>query len=107
MNMHPQTLRMYERMGLVQPRRTANNVRLYSDADIERLRRIQCLTQELGVNLAGVEVILSLLEKIDRMQAEVERLRHELEHGPKQLPAPEVSRTVVRHVRVEMRPETE
>src|SRR5690348_8982407 len=54
---HPQTLRMYERMGLVTPRRTPNNIRLYSDADVQRVRRIQHLTQGLGVNLAGVELI--------------------------------------------------
>lgn len=71
---HPQTLRMYERLGLVQPQRVGKN-RLYSDRDIERLRQIQRLTQELGVNLAGVEVILGLLEKIERMQSEIDRLR--------------------------------
>ncbi len=70
---HPQTLRMYERLGLVTPRRIGKN-RLYSDRDIERLRQIQRLTQELGVNLAGVEVILGLLEKIELLQAEIDRL---------------------------------
>ncbi len=99
---HPQTLRMYERIGLIEPERTPNNVRLYSDADIERLRRIQRLTQELGVNLAGVEVILSLLDKIDQMQEEIERLQYELEHGPKQLPPPEQPRSASRGVRIEI-----
>ena len=71
---HPQTLRMYERMGLVTPQRVGKN-RLYSERDIERVRQIQRLTQEMGVNLAGVEVILSLLEQIERLHAELEELR--------------------------------
>jgi MerR family transcriptional regulator, heat shock protein HspR len=71
---HPQTLRMYERMGLVTPQRIGKN-RLYSEKDIERVRQIQRLTQEMGVNLAGVEVILSLLEKIEQLQLELEALR--------------------------------
>ena len=69
---HPQTLRMYERMGLVSPQRTRNNIRLYSEADVERVRRIQHLTQDLGVNLAGVEVVFKLLGEMERMQAEAE-----------------------------------
>jgi len=69
---HPQTLRMYERMGLVSPQRTRNNIRLYSEADVERVRRIQHLTQDLGVNLAGVEVVFKLLSEMERMQAEAE-----------------------------------
>ena len=68
---HPQTLRMYERMGLVTPRRTRNNIRLYSDADVQRVRRIQHLTQGLGVNLAGVELIFSLLGEMERMHQEL------------------------------------
>jgi len=69
---HPQTLRMYERMGLVSPQRTRNNIRLYSEADVERVRRIQHLTQDLGVNLAGVEVVFKLLGEMERMRAESE-----------------------------------
>ena len=69
---HPQTLRMYERMGLISPQRTRNNIRLFSDFDVERVRRIQHLTQELGVNLAGVEVVFKLLNEMERMRAEVE-----------------------------------
>ena len=69
---HPQTLRMYERMGLIHPARTRNNIRLYSEADVERVRRIQHLTQDLGVNLAGVEVVFKLLSEMERMQAEAE-----------------------------------
>jgi len=86
---HPQTLRQYEREGLVMPSRSANRQRLYSDADIARLRKIQRLTQELGVNLAGVEVILELLEKIERQQAEIEELRRRASGERKALnPAP-------------------
>lgn len=69
---HPQTLRMYERMGLICPCRTRNNVRLYSQSDVEQVRRIQHLTQELGVNLAGVEVIFDLLREMQRLRAEME-----------------------------------
>ena len=74
--MHPQTLRLYERLGLLKPARQGLN-RLYSDYDIARLRQIQRLTQDLGVNLAGVEVILNLLEKIEELQDELERLRQQ------------------------------
>jgi MerR family transcriptional regulator/heat shock protein HspR len=78
---HPQTLRMYEKLGLVTPRRIGKN-RLYSNRDIERLRRIQSYTN-LGVNLAGVEVILTLLERMDTMQRQMdehrEAMRRELE----------------------------
>jgi MerR family transcriptional regulator/heat shock protein HspR len=76
---HPQTLRMYEREGLIEPRRTQRNVRLYSDRDIERARQIQRLTQDLGVNLAAVEVILDVLAKLDELRVENERLRREIE----------------------------
>lgn len=80
--MHPQTLRSYERLGLVQPTRTDNRNRLYSDADIARLRQIQRLTRDLGVNLAGVGVILDLLERMETMRAEmegeIERLRRKV-----------------------------
>ncbi|NCO36241.1 MAG: MerR family transcriptional regulator [Armatimonadetes bacterium] len=80
---HPQTLRMYERMGLIEPQRTKRNVRLYSDEDIERVRRIQHLTQDLGVNLAGVEVVFKLLSDMHRMQdemaQEMDKMRLEME----------------------------
>jgi MerR family transcriptional regulator/heat shock protein HspR len=76
--MHPQTLRMYEQKGLVQPQRTAGNTRLYSEADLERLRLIQRLTGELGLNLAGVEAVLGLEEQLLRMQARMERLEREM-----------------------------
>jgi MerR family transcriptional regulator, heat shock protein HspR len=76
--MHPQTLRMYEQKGLVQPKRTAGNTRLYSEADLERLRLIQTLTTELGLNLAGVEAVLDLEEQLQRMHARMERLEREM-----------------------------
>lgn len=82
---HPQTLRMYEREGLIEPYRTEGGVRLYCDADIELLRRIQSFTQDLGVNLAGVAIILRLLDQIEELQNEIERLRSYIEHGPKAL----------------------
>jgi MerR family transcriptional regulator/heat shock protein HspR len=76
--MHPQTLRMYEQKGLVRPKRTAGNTRLYSEADLERLRLIQRLTTELGLNLAGVQTVLDLEEQLQRMQARMERLEREM-----------------------------
>ena len=88
--MHPQTLRYYERAGLLKPSRSSGKIRLYSQREIERLRKISRLTNELGVNLAGVEIIMDLTERIEAMQermkkreaeliAEVERLKRELE----------------------------
>jgi MerR family transcriptional regulator, heat shock protein HspR len=76
--MHPQTLRMYEAKGLVRPARTPGGTRLYSDADIERLRLIQRLTTEVGLNLAGVEQVLVLQDELHRMRARMERLEREL-----------------------------
>ena len=76
--MHPQTLRIYEAKGLVRPKRTSGNTRLYSEADLERLRLIQQLTTELGLNLAGVEHVLRLEDELRRMQARMERLEREL-----------------------------
>lgn len=73
--MHPQTLRVYERRALVKPQRSGGNTRLYSDEDIERLRMIQHLTQDEGVNLAGVERIIALLREVEALRAEVEGLR--------------------------------
>ena len=70
---HPQTLRLYEREGLLKPSRSDGNTRLYEDADIERLEVILSLTRDLGVNLAGVEIILNMREKMDQMQREFER----------------------------------
>jgi MerR family transcriptional regulator, heat shock protein HspR len=76
--MHQQTLRMYEAKGLVRPKRTAGNTRLYSEADLERLRVIQRLTTELGLNLAGVEHVLRLEDELRRTRARMERLEREL-----------------------------
>ncbi len=75
-----QTLRYYERLGLVEPARTGGNQRVFSRSDIERVRRIRGLVDDLGVNLAGVEVIIKLLERIDRMEDENSRLRAEVEY---------------------------
>jgi len=69
--MHPQTLRLYERVGLLKPARTGKNIRLYSDEDIERLRQIQRLTN-LGLNLAGVEMVLDLIRRMEAMRRELE-----------------------------------
>ena len=76
---HAQTLRYYERVGLVEPSRSRGNIRLYSPRDVERLRRIKSLTDDLGVNLAGVEVIIRLLQQISKMEGEVQGLTDELE----------------------------
>ena len=73
--MHPQTLRLYEAKGLVQPGRTPGGTRLYSEKDLERLRLIQRLTTELGLNLAGVEQVLRLEDELRRMQARMRRSR--------------------------------
>ena len=72
-DIHPQTLRLYEREGLLKPSRSDGNTRLYTDADLERLEVILSLTRDLGVNLAGVEIILNMREKMDAMQREFER----------------------------------
>ena len=76
--MHQQTLRMYEAKGLVRPARTPGGTRLYSDRDLERLRVIQRLTTELGLNLAGVEHVLRLEDELRRLQARMERLERQL-----------------------------
>jgi MerR family transcriptional regulator, heat shock protein HspR len=71
-NIHPQTLRLYEREGLLQPSRSDGNTRLYSDEDLKRLEVILNLVRDLGVNLAGVEVVLNMRDKIERIEAEVQ-----------------------------------
>src|SRR5512133_2105372 len=81
--MHPQTLRIYESRGLITPNRSPKNTRLYSQEDVERLRRIQELTTELGMNLAGVEAVFELEEELEKMRARMARLQaktEELEH---------------------------
>jgi len=76
--MHPQTLRMYEQKGLVNPKRTAGNTRIYSDADVARLQLIQRLTTELGLNLAGVERVLHMEDELLRMQRRLARMEQEM-----------------------------
>jgi len=76
--MHPQTLRMYETKGLVRPHRTPGGTRLYSEADVERLRIVQRLTSELGLNLAGVELVLRLEDELRKAHAQIERLQQQL-----------------------------
>jgi MerR family transcriptional regulator, heat shock protein HspR len=84
-NIHPQTLRLYEREGLLKPSRTEGNTRLYSDENLAELEIILALTRDLGVNLAGVEVILNMRRKMERMQFEVNEfmqyVKHELARG--------------------------
>ncbi len=96
---HPQTLRLYEREGLVKPSRTQGNTRLYSEEDLERLSFILNLTRDLGVNLAGVEIVMHLRDKIETMQREMERfvteVREELGRR-KQEEAVESSRALVK-----------
>lgn len=95
--MHPQTLRLYERKGLIEPSRSAGKTRLYSQRDIEQLREIRRLTQELGVNLAGVEEIIKLRRKLDDLQYSMENritelhgaLQHRMKTFRDALPAPE------------------
>ena len=78
LNIHPQTLRQYEREGLVEPSRTQGRMRLYSQRDIDRMKQILRLTRQMGVNLAGVDIVLQLKEQIDQMQEEIDILRDEL-----------------------------
>jgi MerR family transcriptional regulator/heat shock protein HspR len=84
-DIHPQTLRLYEREGLLKPSRSEGNTRLYTDADLERLELILSLTRDLGVNLAGVEIILNMREKMDAMQREFERFFNYLQSHAQEL----------------------
>lgn len=90
---HPQTLRLYEREGLLKPSRSDGNTRLYTDADLERLEVILHLTRDLGVNLAGVEIILNMREKMSEMHSQIEdfvnTLNHELANRPRPEPTSE------------------
>src|SRR5918997_1404148 len=76
--MHPQTLRMYEQRGLIEPQRSPKGTRLYSQADVEKLRRIQEMTAELGLNLAGVERVLELEAQLQRQRRKVEMLERQV-----------------------------
>jgi len=89
LGVHQQTLRYYERAGIVAPSRTRGNIRMYSNADIERVRTIQRLIDDLGVNLAGVDVILRMTDQLREAYAEITRLRTELDKlRATRLPAP-------------------
>ena len=83
--MHPQTLRIYENKGLIRPKRTAGNTRLYSEADIERLRLIQQLTSDLGLNLAGVEQVMQLQDEVERMRRTLDRMEREMREAISQV----------------------
>jgi len=83
--MHPQTLRIYENKGLIRPKRTAGNTRLYSEADIERLRLIQQLTNDLGLNLAGVEQVMQLQDEVERMRRTLNRMEREMREAISQV----------------------
>ena len=83
--MHPQTLRIYESKGLVRPQRTPGGTRLYSEADVERLRIIQRLTTELGLNLAGVEHVIRLEDELRRMRARMDRVEREMREAIRQV----------------------
>ncbi|NPA28177.1 MAG: helix-turn-helix transcriptional regulator [Epsilonproteobacteria bacterium] len=78
LNIHPQTLRQYERDGLIKPSRTKGRMRLYSQRDIDRMKMILRLSRDLGVNIAGIDIILRLKEQMEEMEAEIERLKAEL-----------------------------
>jgi len=84
-SMHPQTLRIYEQKGLVRPKRTGGNTRLYSDRDVERLRLIQRLTTEVGLNLAGVEQVLALEDELQRMRRRLDRMEIEMREAIEQV----------------------
>jgi MerR family transcriptional regulator/heat shock protein HspR len=87
--MHQQSLRYYERAGLVTPRRTAGGIRMYSNSDVQRIRQAQRLIDQLGVNLAGVDIILRMSEQIRQLQAELDITRNELDRlRSTRLPAP-------------------
>jgi len=96
-DLHPQTLRLYEREGLLKPSRSDGNTRLYTEEDLERLEVILKLTRELGVNLAGVEIILNMREKMEEMQRQIEQfvvsLNEELAHHTR--PNPSASNSLV------------
>lgn len=79
LGVHPQTLRLYEREGLVEPGRTGGKIRLYSESDLDRVRRVMRLTNELGINLAGVEAIINMRQRMIEMRQEMEMLRQEME----------------------------
>ena len=100
--MHPQTLRIYEARGLITPKRSAGKTRLYSQEDVERLRRIQELTSEMGMNLAGVEKVFELEEELEKMQTRMDKLKAQQEDLERQM-ATEIE-NVKRQFRAEIVP---
>ncbi len=78
LDVHTHTLRYYERVGIIEPRRSRGNVRLYSDRDIAILKRVKTLVDDMGINLPGVEVILRMMERVEELQSELERARQEI-----------------------------
>jgi MerR family transcriptional regulator/heat shock protein HspR len=98
--LHPQTLRLYERVGLLKPSRSQGNTRLYTDSDLERLEVILTLTREMGVNLAGIEVVLNMREKMAEMQRQMETfaafVQHELSRGLRTVAEPAAQSALVR-----------
>ncbi len=102
--MHPQTLRIYEAKGLVRPQRTPGNTRLYSEADLERLRLINRLTTELGLNLAGVETVLRLQDEMRQLQARMARLEREFRAEVQEVHK-QYRRDLVLYQETDMRPE--
>jgi MerR family transcriptional regulator/heat shock protein HspR len=98
--LHPQTLRLYERVGLLKPSRSQGNTRLYTDSDLERLEVILTLTREMGVNLAGIEVVLNMREKMAEMQRQMETfalfVQQELARGMRTVAEPAAKSALVR-----------
>jgi MerR family transcriptional regulator, heat shock protein HspR len=104
--MHPQTLRMYETKGLVRPKRTPGNTRLYSEADLERLRLIQQLTGQLGLNLAGVETVLRLEDELAKMQKRLDRMERQMRERIRSVEREYKREIVLYRAEGETRPET-
>jgi len=104
-DMHPQTLRMYEARGLIEPKRSPKGTRLYSQADVDRLRRIQEMTTELGMNLAGVERVFELEDKLTRLQRRVDALQSRAESLEAEIREREAEIARLERVRREVRAE--
>ena len=96
LHVHSQTLRYYEREGLLEPARSRGNIRLYSQRDIEKLRRIKSLTEDLGLNLAGVQVVLQMMDRMAKMEQEIKQLTQKLEQVQARSPQPSSETSVPR-----------
>ncbi len=94
-DIHPQTLRLYEREGLLKPSRTEGNTRLYSDEDLERLEFILFLTREMGVNLAGVDIILNMKEQIEELQKQIDQLLEFIQKELSKVQSEELKKAIV------------